>query len=120
MAQTIMIVDDTLYMRTVLKNILSEKGFTIVEAANGNEAIANCQAQSPDLILMDITMPEMDGIAATKAICDSVPEAKVVICSALGQQQMVIEATEAGALDYITKPFNPSDVLEAVERNLAA
>jgi len=118
--QTILLVDDALYMRTVLKKILAAQGFDILEAANGAEAVASCLENNPDLVLMDITMPEMDGIAATKAICEAAPDAKIVICSALGQQRMVVEATTAGASDYITKPFQPDEVLAAVQRNLAA
>ncbi len=120
MTQTIMIVDDALYMRAMLKKILADADFTIVEAENGAEAVSVYQENSPDLVLMDITMPQMDGIAATQAICKGAPGAKIIICSALGQQQMVVEATKMGAMDYITKPFEAQQVLEAVERNLAA
>jgi two-component system, chemotaxis family, chemotaxis protein CheY len=115
----IMIVDDALFMRTLLKKALSAGDFTLVEGANGQEAVSLYEQERPDLVLMDITMPEMDGIAATTAISHSDPSAKVIICSALGQQQMVIEAFSAGAKDYITKPFQPNQVLEAVNRNLA-
>ncbi len=117
-----MIVDDAMYIRAVLKKAL--EGFagnlSVLEASTGKEAVALFEQEKPDLVLMDITMPEMDGITATATICASNPGAKIVICSALGQQQMVIDAVNAGAKDYITKPFQPDQVLEIVKRNLAA
>ena len=113
-----LVVDDAMFMRAMLKKTLEPEGFEVVEASNGNEAIQAYKQHSPDIVLMDITMPEMDGIAATKAIKQEDPSAKIIICSALGQQAMVIQATEAGACDYVVKPFQPPQVLEAVRRAL--
>jgi two-component system chemotaxis response regulator CheY len=113
-----MIVDDALYMRTLLKKVLGGGPYELVEAANGREAVERFPQEQPDLVLMDITMPEMDGISACRAICAAHATARIIICSALGQQQMVIEALGAGAKDFITKPFQPDQVLAAVARHL--
>jgi len=102
----------------MLKKILSQEGYTICEAADADAGIEVYEQQRPDLVLMDITMPGIDGISATKAILEKDPSAKVVICSALGQQQMVLEAVKAGASEYIVKPFEPKNVLEIVQRVL--
>lgn len=111
-------VDDAMFMRAMLKQILEPAGFEVVEAGNGAEGLKAYQEHKPDVVLMDITMPEMDGLQATKAIKEIDPNAKIIICSALGQQATVIEAMEAGASDYVTKPFQPPQVLEAVKRAL--
>src|SRR5579875_1728652 len=117
MAKKILITDDALFMRVTLKNILTANGYEVVdEAANGQEAVAKYAAHQPDLVLMDITMPVMDGIAATKAIKGSDPDAKVVMCTAMGQKNMVIEAIQAGAKDFIVKPFQPDRVLESIQK----
>ena len=120
MSAKILTVDDAMYMRTMLKNILDGAGYEIIEAADGSAGVATYEAEQPDLVLMDITMPEMDGITATKTILEKDPSAKVVICSALGQQQMVLEAVQAGASEYVVKPFEPEQVLEVVKRLLAS
>lgn len=113
----ILIVDDAAFMRMMLKDILSKNGFEIAgEAANGNEAVEKFQALSPDLVTMDITMPQCDGIAALKQIMAMNAGAKVVMCSAMGQQAMVIEAIQAGAKDFIVKPFQPDRVIAAVKK----
>ena len=113
-------IDDAMFMRAMLRKVLEPAGFEVIEAANGAEGIKAYQEHKPDVVLMDVTMPEMDGIQATKAIKELDPNARIVICSALGQQATVISAMEAGAVEYVTKPFQPPQVLEAVKRALAA
>jgi len=113
-------VDDAAFMRMMLKDILLKGGFEIAgEATNGAEAIRLYQELKPDLVTMDITMPEVDGIAAVKEIKKIDPNAKVVMVSAMGQQAMVIEAIQAGASDFIVKPFQPDRVLEALKKALS-
>jgi two-component system chemotaxis response regulator CheY len=119
MSKKILIVDDAAFMRMMLKNILSQNGYEIAgEASNGVEAVALYKELKPDLVTMDITMPEMDGITAVKEIKKIDPEAKIIMCSAMGQQAMVIESIQAGAKDFIVKPFQPDRVLEAVRKVL--
>ena len=113
----ILIVDDAMFMRMMLKDILSKNGYEVVgEAANGKEAIDKYIELRPDLVLLDITMPEMDGIEALKKIKIIEPKAKIIMCSAMGQQNMVIEAIQNGALDFIVKPFQQNRVLESLRR----
>lgn len=113
-------VDDAAFMRMMLKDILLKGGFEIAgEATNGAEAVRLYQELKPDLVTMDITMPEVDGIAAVKEIKKIDPNAKVVMVSAMGQQAMVIEAIQAGASDFIVKPFQPDRVLEALKKTLS-
>lgn len=117
MSKKILITDDALFMRVTLKNILVANGYEIAgEAANGQEAIDKYTATQPDLVLMDITMPIMDGITATRTIKGNDPGAKVVMCTAMGQKNMVIEAIQAGAKDFIVKPFQPDRVLESIKK----
>jgi two-component system chemotaxis response regulator CheY len=117
---SVLIADDAAFMRMMIKNILSEAGYDIVgEAENGSVAVSKYKELKPDLTTMDITMPEMDGLAALKEIRGLDPEARVVMCSAMGQQSMVIESIQAGARDFIVKPFQPDRVLEAVQKALA-
>ena len=117
MANKILIVDDAAFMRMMIKDILSKNGFEIVgEAENGQKALEKWSELRPDLTTMDITMPEMDGISAVKEIKKIDPNAKVIMCSAMGQQAMVIEAIQSGARDFIVKPFQPDRVLEAVRK----
>src|ERR1700734_1124295 len=119
MSKKILITNDALFMRVTLKNILSSNGYEVVaEAANGQEAIQKYAAYHPDAVLMDITMPIMDGITATKAIREQDPNAKVVMCTAMGQKSMVIEAIQAGAKDFIVKPFQPDRVLDSLQKLL--
>jgi two-component system chemotaxis response regulator CheY len=118
MSAKILTVDDAIYMRTMLKKILEAEGFNTCEAGDGEAGLAAYEAEKPDLVLMDITMPGMDGITATRTIVEKYPKAKVVICSALGQQQMVLEAVKAGASEYVVKPFEPAQVIEVVKRLL--
>ncbi|AIF52114.1 response regulator [Pelosinus sp. UFO1] len=117
MATKVLIVDDAAFMRMMVKDILSKNGYEIVgEAENGLKAVEKFQELKPDLTTMDITMPEMDGITAVKEIKKLDPSAKVIMCSAMGQQAMVVEAIQAGARDFIVKPFQPDRVLEAVRK----
>jgi two-component system, chemotaxis family, chemotaxis protein CheY len=117
---SVLIADDAAFMRMMLKNVLTEAGYEVVgEAENGAVAVSKYRELSPDLTTMDITMPEMDGLAALKEIRAGDPSARVVMCSAMGQQSMVIESIQAGAKDFIVKPFQPDRVLEAVQKALA-
>jgi two-component system chemotaxis response regulator CheY len=119
MANRILVVDDAAFMRMMIKDILSKNGFEVVgEAADGNQAIEKYRELQPDLVTMDITMPEMDGITALKEIRQINPNAKVIMCSAMGQQAMVIDAIQAGAKDFIVKPFQSERVLEAITKTL--
>ncbi|HJV45703.1 MAG TPA: response regulator [Bacillota bacterium] len=116
----ILIVDDAMFMRAMLKRILEENGHTIVgEASNGEEAVSKYKSLSPDLVTMDITMPDMNGIEAVKSITALDPDAKIIMCSALGHHHMVLDAIKAGAKDFIVKPFQPDRVIEAFKRVLA-
>ncbi|MBQ8137914.1 MAG: response regulator [Lachnospiraceae bacterium] len=117
MAKNILIVDDAAFMRMMIKDILSKNGYNVAgEAENGAKAVEKYKELTPDLVLMDITMPEMDGIQALKAIKAADASAKVIMCSAMGQQAMVIESIQAGAKDFIVKPFQQDRVLEAVKK----
>ncbi len=115
----IMVVDDAAFMRMMLSNMLSKMGHEVVaEADNGRTAIDMYQKHKPDIVTMDITMPHMNGIEAVKGIVSSDPEAKIVMVSAMGQKEMVIEAIKAGAKDFIVKPFKEDSVWAALERVL--
>ncbi len=117
MAKNILIVDDAAFMRMMIKDILSKNGYNVIgEAENGAKAFEKYNELKPDLVLMDITMPEVDGIAALKKIKGADPGAQIIMCSAMGQQAMVIESIQAGAKDFIVKPFQPDRVLEAVKK----
>lgn len=119
MAQKILIVDDAAFMRMMIKDILTKNGFEIAaEAGDGSEAIEKYKETSPDLVTLDITMPEMDGIAALKEIKKIDENAKIIMCSAMGQQAMVIDAIQAGAKDFIVKPFQAERVIEAIKKAL--
>ena len=117
MAKNILVCDDAAFMRMMIKDILSKNGYNIVgEAENGAKAVEKYAETKPDLVLMDITMPEMDGIQALKKIKETDPGAKIIMCSAMGQQAMVIESIQSGAKDFIVIPFQPDRVLEAVKK----
>ncbi len=119
MGNRILIVDDAMIIRMILRKILTEAGFEIAgEASNGAEAIRKYQELRPDLVTMDITMPEMGGIKALKAIREFDPNAKVIICSAMGQKSLIIEAMEAGAVNFLAKPFDEEKVVETVRKTL--
>ena len=121
MSKRILITDDALFMRVTLKNILENNGFEVVgEAANGVESVNLYKRLKPDLVTMDITMPEMDGLTALKEIRAMDPSATVVMCTAMGQKTLVVEAIQAGAKDFIVKPFQPERVIEAMSKLLAA
>ena len=117
MAKNILICDDAAFMRMMIKDILTKNGYNIAgEAENGAKAVEKYAEIKPDLVLMDITMPEMDGIQALKKIRENDPKASVIMCSAMGQQAMVIESIQSGAKDFIVKPFQADRVLEAVRK----
>ncbi len=113
----LLIVDDAMFMRRMLSDILEKGGHTVCgEASTGREAIERYKELKPDLVTMDIIMPDMSGIEAVKEIRKIDPQAKILMVSAMGQQALVLEAVQSGALDYIVKPFQPSRVLESIER----
>ena len=117
MSKRVLIVDDAVFMRMKLRDILEKNGYEVVaEAQNGLEAIEKYKAAAPDLVTMDITMPEMDGVEALKNIKSFDTDAKVVMCSAMGQQAMVMDAIRAGALDFIVKPFDTDRVISALDK----
>ncbi len=117
MAKRVLIVDDAAFMRMMIKDILTKNGYEVAgEADNGLKAVEKYKELAPDLVLMDITMPEMNGIDAVKSIKAMDAGAKIVMCSAMGQQAMVIESIQAGARDFIVKPFQADRVLEAVRK----
>ncbi len=117
---SVLIVDDAAFMRMMIKDILLKNGLDVAgEAENGAVAVDKFKELKPDLVTMDITMPEKDGIAALKEILAMDKGARVVMCSAMGQQAMVIEAIQAGAKDFIVKPFKPERVLDAIHKSLA-
>ena len=121
MAKSVLICDDAAFMRMMIKDILSKNGYIIAgEACNGSEAASKYKELykevKPDLVLMDITMPEVDGIQALKLIRQDDPNASVIMCSAMGQQAMVVEAIQSGAKDFIVKPFQADRVLEAIKK----
>ena len=119
MAHRVLLVDDASFMRMMLKNILVGSGYEVAgEAENGAKAIEQYKALKPDLVIMDIIMPEMGGIDAVREIVKLNPGAKILMCSSMGQQSLVVEAIQAGAKDFIVKPFQPSNVLEAVKKAL--
>ena len=117
MAKGILLVDDAAFMRMMLKDILVKNGYDVLgEAENGLKAVEKYKELNPDLVIMDITMPEMDGIEAVKEIKKINSSAAVIMCSAMGQQSMVIEAIQSGANDFIVKPFQADRIIEAVRK----
>ena len=117
MEKNILICYDSAFMRMMIKDILTKNGYNIVgEAENGAKAVEKYAELKPDLVLMDITMPEMDGIEALKKIKAADANASIIMCSAMGQQAMVIESIQSGAKDFIVKPFQADRVLEAVQK----
>jgi two-component system chemotaxis response regulator CheY len=116
----VLVVDDAAFMRKLLSDALASGGHEVVgEAGNGNEAVERWQELRPELTTLDITMPEKDGLAALAEIMAIDPSAKVIMCSALGQEGKVLEAVKLGAKDFVIKPFQPPRVLEAVDKALA-
>lgn len=119
MSQTVLICDDAAFMRNMVGDILQRAGFEIAgEAATGLQAVERYKQLRPDFVTMDIVMPDLGGIAAVREICKYDPDARIVMCSAMGQQALVAEAMQAGAKDFVVKPFQPSRMLEAVQRVL--
>ena len=119
MAVNVLVVDDLAFIKIVLRDIIEKSGFRVVgEASNGEQAIAAYQDKRPDVVLMDITMPGMDGLTALSKIREIDPAAKVIICSALGQQRLITQAIQLGAKDFIVKPFQPQRVVSALKKAL--
>jgi two-component system, chemotaxis family, chemotaxis protein CheY len=115
----VLIVDDAAFMRMMLKDILTKNGLQVAgEAVNGSDAVEKYKELQPDVVTMDITMPEKDGITAVKEIRSIYPQAKIIMCSAMGQQPMVLEAIQAGAKDFVVKPFQPDRVMESIKKVL--
>jgi len=118
----VLVVDDALFMRKMLSDILKNEGIEVCgEAENGKEAVEKYKELKPDLVTMDIVMPKMeeiDGVSAVREIMKIEPQAKIIMVSAMGQHSLVVEAIQAGARDFVTKPFQPSRVIEAIKRVL--
>ncbi|WP_077300189.1 response regulator [Virgibacillus pantothenticus] len=120
MGNRILIVDDAAFMRMMIKDILTKNGYEVVgEAQDGVQAVEKYNELKPDLVTMDITMPEKDGITALKEILADDAQARIIMCSAMGQQAMVIDAIQAGAKDFIVKPFQADRVIEAIQKALS-
>ncbi len=120
MSKTILVVDDAAFMRMMIRDILAKEGYVIHEAVNGRDAVEKYAEVMPDLVTMDITMPEMSGLDALRTIRGKDPSARVLMVSAMGQQKMIVEALDAGAMDFLVKPFQPTKVLETVKKCLQA
>jgi two-component system, chemotaxis family, chemotaxis protein CheY len=119
-SKKVLIVDDAVVMRMMIKGILSKNGFEVVgEAQNGVDAVEKYKQLMPDLVTMDVVMPEMDGISAVKEIIAHDPNARIIMCTSMGQQALVVEAIQAGAKSFITKPFQPPKILETINKVLA-
>jgi two-component system chemotaxis response regulator CheY len=116
----VMVVDDAAFMRVRAAKLLTDLGHEVIQAENGREAVDLYASSRPDVVLLDITMPEMDGLAALKAIKQLDPGARVAMVTAMGQQAIVMEAIKAGARDFVLKPFQPARVVAAIENLLAA
>ena len=120
MSKKVLIVDDAVVMRMMIKGILSKHGYEVVgEAQNGVEAVDKYKQLQPDLVTMDMVMPEVDGITAVRQIMSMDPNAKIIMCTSMGQQALVVEAIQAGAKSFITKPFQPPKILETISKVLA-
>ena len=119
MASRVLIVDDLAFIKLIIKDTLEKTGFEVAgEASNGVEAIEQYKRLQPDIVLMDITMPKMDGIQALQEIIKIDPQAKVIMCSALGQQKFIIQSIKLGAKDFIVKPFKPERIVGAIKKAL--
>lgn len=117
----ILMADDAAFMRKVIKDTLSKNGFTdLYEAVDGQDAVNQFDEVQPDLVILDITMPNMDGLEALKAIKERNPKANVIMCSAMGQEAMVMDAIKSGARDFIVKPFKPDRIMKTVTAILGA
>src|SRR4051794_5548009 len=116
----VLVVDDAVFMRKMVSDALTKQGHEVIgEASNGAEAVTQYQALSPDIMTLDITMPEKDGVEALREIVGIDPSARVIMCSALGQESKVLEAVKAGAKDFVVKPFQPDRLAQAVDKALA-
>ncbi len=119
MSHTVLICDDAVFMRSLLREILEQAGYEVVgEATTGAEAVDRYKVLRPDIVTLEVVMPDIGGIDAVREMVKFDPDARVLMCSALGQQALMAEATEAGAREFVVKPFQPSRVLEAVQRVL--
>ena len=119
MSVNILIADDLSFMRMIQKDILTERGYNVIgEASDGREAVEKFRSLRPHLVLLDITMPNMNGLEAMRKIFAIDPNAKVIMCSALGQQNLIVEAIKAGVKDFVVKPFKPERILSAIEKAL--
>lgn len=112
----LLVVDDAAFMRMMLRNALVRGGHEVVEASNGEEALRAYAEHRPDLVTMDITMPGEDGVSVMKSLRERYPDARFVMCSAMGQQHLVVDALANGAIDFVVKPFKPERILEAVAK----
>ncbi len=115
----ILVTDDNMFIRVMLTDMLKSAGHEVCEAKNGIEMLEVFEREKPDLITLDITMPEMDGLNALRKLKEKYPKVKIIMCSAMGQQTMVLDAIRSGAHDFIVKPFDKAKVLESVRRVLA-
>lgn len=120
MPRSVLVVDDAAFMRMMIRDILAREGYAIHEAVNGRDAVEKYLEVRPDLVTMDITMPGMSGLEALQSIREQDPGARVLMVSAIGQQKMIVEALEYGAMDFLVKPFQPTKVLETVKKCLQA
>ena len=116
---TILIVDDAQFMRMRIKKLLTKYNYDVVEAGDGDEAVTTYCSIRPDAVLMDITMPGTDGLTALLKIRDFDPEAKVIMLSALGQQTMILQAMQAGAVNFLVKPYDPERIIKTLQKTLA-
>lgn len=114
-SRKVLVVDDAMFMRVRCSKLLSENGYSVFEAENGEQAVKKYLEVKPDVVLMDITMPVMDGLAALTEILKNDPDARVIMCTALGQQSVALEAIKSGARDFVTKPYKPDKLLRAIE-----
>jgi two-component system chemotaxis response regulator CheY len=120
MTGRVLIVHAAVVMRMIIRKTLNESGLQVVgEAVSGLQAVEQYRALLPDLVTMDMVLPEMDGIATVKAIVSEFPQAKIIMCTSMGQQALVVEVIQAGAKGFITKPFKPPKIVEAIEQLLA-
>jgi two-component system chemotaxis response regulator CheY len=121
MSATILIADDLSFMRMIQKEILAERGYDVVgEAADGLQAVEQYKSLKPDLVILDITMPNMNGLQAMRKILAFDAKARIIMCSALGQQNLIVDAIRAGVKDFIVKPFKPERILSAIQKALGA